>query len=119
MKKPEMLFDLDTIREAVDIAIGDDGMRGEEVCAILERVYKEDYEKYDGLSGDEVENVTHVNLFERDMKQYEKDGVLQVVEIPEPDENDAKKYREQANVVRISDINKEIAKEWNKDEEEE
>jgi len=112
MKKPEKLFNLDTIKNAVDIAIGDDGLRSKEVIEILEQVYEEDYKKFDGMSGD-TENVKHVNLFEEEMKQYEEEGLLQIVKVPpipleredtikfkdvsphDPgDENDAEVYRQ-------------------------
>ena len=50
-------------------------------------------------------------VFEDDMRQYEKDGLLEIVEFPEVNNIPE-------NTVRISDINKEIAKEWNRDREE-
>ena len=37
----EKCFSLEEIKVAVDIAIGDDGFRGKEVCAILETFWKE------------------------------------------------------------------------------
>ena len=50
-------------------------------------------------------------VYEDDMRQYEKDGLLEIVEFPEVNNIPE-------NTVRISDINKEIAKEWNRDREE-
>ena len=37
----EKCFSLEEIKLAVDIAIGDDGFRSKEVCAILETFWKE------------------------------------------------------------------------------
>ena len=36
------LFNLEEIREAVDLAVGDDGFRSEEVVEILKQIRKED-----------------------------------------------------------------------------
>ena len=37
-----MMFNLGEIREAVDLAVGDDGQRSEEVVEILKQIRKED-----------------------------------------------------------------------------
>jgi hypothetical protein len=50
-------------------------------------------------------------VYEDDMRQYEKDGLLEIVEFSEVNNIPE-------NTVRISDVNKEIAEEWNRDREE-
>ena len=37
-----MLFNLKEIKEAIDLAFGDDGLRSEEVVEILKQIRKED-----------------------------------------------------------------------------
>jgi len=67
-KKIIQVFDLETIRNAVDIVIGDDGFRSNEVVEILKQQAKEDYEQYDGMSGD-TDQVTHINLWKNDEEE--------------------------------------------------
>ena len=46
-------YTLPQIKEAVDIAIGDDGFRSKEVCAILETFWKEREEEAEHKMQDE------------------------------------------------------------------
>ena len=67
-KKIIQVFDLETIRNAVDIVIGDDGFRSNEVVEILKQQADEDYKNYDGMSGD-TDQVTHINLWKNDEEE--------------------------------------------------
>ena len=49
----EKCFSLEEIKVAVDIAIGDDGFRSKEVCAILETFWKEREEEAEHKMQDE------------------------------------------------------------------
>jgi len=49
----EKCFSLEEIKVAVDIAIGDDGFRSKEVCAILETFWKEREEEAEQKMQDE------------------------------------------------------------------
>jgi uncharacterized protein YdaU (DUF1376 family) len=49
----EKCFSLEEIKVAVDIAIGDDGFRSKEVCAILETFWKEREEETEHKIQDE------------------------------------------------------------------
>ena len=70
-KKYTPVFDLETIRNAVDIVIGDDGFRSNEVVEILRQQAQEDYEQYDGMSGD-TDQVTHINLWKEEPSPFKR-----------------------------------------------